>query len=219
MSHHIYFIPGLGIDKRIFYQLQINSANIHYLEWIEPLKKEAIEDYARRMLEQIRHEGNIVLIGYSFGGMMAIEMAKLKRVQQIILISSIQQKEELPKKFRFLKFLPLQLYNEKNQYKNRNRWRKYFGLVNDEDLSFFEEMLTTTSLDYKKWAIRQLLNWKNEFPLKAIAHIHGTNDLIFPAKRISSATYIEEGTHFMIVDKSQEVSQFINEVLEQLVID
>ena len=106
-DYHIYLISGMGLDERLFFKMNINAPNIHHINWIEPLSKEDIEDYARRMMQQIKHRGNIILIGVSFGGMMAIELSKILRVEQVIIISSIKQKEELPSLLKISKYFPV----------------------------------------------------------------------------------------------------------------
>lgn len=213
-EHHIYCISGMGLDERLFYRLNFHAHKINFIQWIEPLKKESFEDYARRMLEQVPTQGNNIFIGISFGGMLAIEMAKLKRTQQVIIISSIKTKAELPWFFHFIKYIPIYKWSKPEwRRKSRERWGKYFGLHDEEALDFIENMFEKTSETYKDWAIKQIANWQNiEYPSNLI-HIHGTKDLIFPLKKIRDTIEIENGSHFMVLEQAYEISKIINERL------
>ncbi|MCH5689430.1 alpha/beta hydrolase [Niabella sp. W65] len=53
------------------------------------MPREPYKDYVLRMAEKIQ-EDNPVIIGVSFGGMVALEIAKIRPVKQVILVSSIK---------------------------------------------------------------------------------------------------------------------------------
>ena len=86
----LYLISGLGADKRVFDFLDLPGFKIHHIEWVEPGDHETVENYAKRLLNQIRTVKPI-LIGLSFGGLIAIEIGKLMETEKIILISSARQ--------------------------------------------------------------------------------------------------------------------------------
>ena len=68
-SKTIYLIPGLGFDCRIFRNLEVGPIDKKPLEWIEPLPKESLQEYAGRMAEGIQEEDQpITIVGHSFGG-------------------------------------------------------------------------------------------------------------------------------------------------------
>jgi hypothetical protein len=70
-------------------------------------------------------------------------------------------------------------------------------------------ILDDTDLDFAKWAIRELLNWKNKTKLNNLLKIGGSSDKLFPIKG-KDTILIEQGEHFMIVDKAEEISHIIN---------
>ena len=94
--HHVYCISGLGADERIFCRLQVPDSTFHFIRWEQPRVSESIDNYAARLCKQIQHDQPI-LMGVSFGGMMAIEMAKVLSVEKVVLISSIKSFTELPR--------------------------------------------------------------------------------------------------------------------------
>jgi len=53
------------------------------------------------------------------------------------------------------------------------------------------------------------MTWKNANKAEDIIHIHGTSDKIFPIRPIKNCIKITKGGHFMIVNKSEEISRII----------
>jgi hypothetical protein len=62
-----------------------------------------------------------------------------------------------------------------------------------------------------KWAVNQILNWKNEARPVNLFHIHGTEDRIFPHRRTNADVKIKNGTHLMIHNRSEEISKILCE--------
>ena len=90
----IYGISGLGADERVFQYLEIGE-EIEVLKWIVPEKNENIVAYSKRLANQINTKEDFILIGVSFGGMIAVELGKIINPEKIILISSAETKNEL----------------------------------------------------------------------------------------------------------------------------
>ena len=87
----VYVFSGLGADERVFCKINFSGYTVHFIQWIAPKKNEAIEDYSLRLTAQITKE-NPILVGLSFGGMMAVEVAKHISTEKIIIISSAKSK-------------------------------------------------------------------------------------------------------------------------------
>lgn len=84
-----YFISGLGANKRIFSKLKLNeNINMIHIDWISPNKNESLASYAERLSKVIDLSQPFALVGVSFGGMIAVEMAKLLNPATTIIISS-----------------------------------------------------------------------------------------------------------------------------------
>lgn len=95
----IYIFSGLGVDRRVFDEIDFKDLDVYFIEWIDPLKNESIEDYAKRIsIGAI--EKDSILIGLSFGGMMAVEVSKVIPIKKVILIASAKTKSELPLLYR-----------------------------------------------------------------------------------------------------------------------
>ena len=96
-----YFISGLGADKKAFQKIKLPSGyESVYLDWIPPQKNESLGNYARRFSSLIKNDDAFILIGLSFGGMLASEIARLRRPMKTIIISSLASSNELPWYFK-----------------------------------------------------------------------------------------------------------------------
>ena len=98
----IYFVPGLAASSKIFQYISLPKEHfqLFFIEWILPHSiDESIQDYAKRMSKEIKHK-NAILVGVSFGGVMAQEISKHVSLSKLIIISSIKNNNELPKKLQ-----------------------------------------------------------------------------------------------------------------------
>src|SRR4051794_12190133 len=103
----IYCISGLGADERVFQYLRLGELPLQHIHWIRPYRQEPIAHYAGRLLEQINLAGEVVLIGVSFGGLIAQELAKIIHCQRVILISSVKSEREFSWSLRVVRFFHL----------------------------------------------------------------------------------------------------------------
>ena len=105
---HIYFVPGLAAGKEIFENINLpeSTYTLHVISWLIPSKKETIAQYAKRMAAFVT-EKNAVLVGVSFGGLVAQEMSVFLELKKLIIISSIKTKFELSLKFKLTGVLKL----------------------------------------------------------------------------------------------------------------
>lgn len=74
----LYLIGGLGADERVFKYLNIN-VKTQIINWILQEPNEELKSYAKRLTEQINKNEEFAILGVSFGGIIAIEMAKFIR--------------------------------------------------------------------------------------------------------------------------------------------
>ncbi|MBR5160025.1 MAG: alpha/beta hydrolase, partial [Thermoguttaceae bacterium] len=65
------FIPGLGVDSRIFEKQLAVLPDSVAIDWIEPLPGERLEEYAKRLAQTVTPSSRCIVVGLSFGGMLA----------------------------------------------------------------------------------------------------------------------------------------------------
>jgi len=207
----LYLIGGLGADERVFLHLDIKFPT-QVVKWIDPLKNESIEAFARRLSAQLDVSQPFGLLGVSFGGIIAIELSKIfLNPQIIILVSSVEIAVQLPQKY--LAFGQSGILNviPKPLIKPPLFIMKYlFGAQNQKLL---KEIINDTDPAFIKWALNAMLSWRSTQKVPNVVRIHGTNDKIIPLK--GEAIKIEGARHFMIVDQSEEIGKLVEENLNK----
>ena len=207
----IYILSGLGADERVFKLIDFSIYKVNFIRWISPLASESIKNYSKRLVSQI-HSERPILVGLSFGGMMAIEISKHLEAEKIVLISSAKTRREIPFYFRWVgilrlnKIVPAALLKKASVLKN---W--LFGANDAEVKKLLTEILADTDPIHLKWSIDKIVNWKNDYVPPNLAHIHGTADKILPMTKCDFT--IEGGSHLMILTKAQEISQLLRTLI------
>ncbi len=209
MTKNLYLFSGLGADKRIFQRLDLSGNTVNYIEWILPLEGESIEHYASRLLCQITAP-HPTLIGLSFGGIMAVEVAKLIDTEKVILISSVKSGKEVPFYYRWMAYTGIHKHIPSGFLKNTNFLTNWlFGTVSPFDQTLLKQILGDTNPEFFKWAINQVALWKNQTLPKNLIHIHGTGDRILPIWFTEYDIVVKEGGHFMTLNKSDEINRIL----------
>jgi pimeloyl-ACP methyl ester carboxylesterase len=209
MMSKIVIFSGLGVDRRVFDNIDFGNLDVEFVDWISPLQNESLESYVVRISKKIKEE-NPVLIGLSFGGMVAVEISKIIKVEKLILIASARNKFELPKLYaiagelKLNKLIPSLILKKQNFITN---W--IFGIESKEEKHLLKNILQDTDSKFLKWAIKEIVNWKNESISENCFHIHGDNDRIIPIKNVKTDFVIKKGGHFMTINKAKEIQDII----------
>jgi len=215
MSQSIYCISGLGADERAFSRLQLPGYELHFLRWIDPEPNESFADYAKRMSSFIT-EPESIIIGLSFGGMLAIELTKLIKVKKLILISSVKTRNEEPWWMRTSGKLKLHQLIKPQPHPLLYPIENYFlGTHTKAEKKLANYFRETVNKEYLKWAIHQIVNWSNVTIPANCLHIHGNADKLFPIRYVKADHVIDKGGHFMVFNKAEEISRIISAELKQ----
>jgi len=213
LTKELYIFSGLGADERVFQLLDFSGFSTTFIKWIVPHDKETIEHYAKRLLDQIKTV-KPTLIGLSFGGLIAIEVAKQIDTEKLILIASAKTKNEIPFYYRFAgklslhKLLPTRLLKRSNIITN---W--FFGTSSIFDKQLLKQILIETDPTFLKWAIDKVVSWTNQVQTKNIFHIHGTRDKILPFGFVKCNLKIKNGGHLMTLNKADELNNILRQQL------
>ena len=205
-----YCISGLGADERVFQYLTfIDEVKFTYLSWLSPATDETIEDYSVRMGEKIDQSQPFFLLGLSMGGMIAIEIAKVKKPVKLFLISSITCAAEIPALYRFSAKYKLYKMLSPKLMKNLSILKKWFATYKPEHRNLLINVIRDADDKFVNWAIPALVQWKNTEQPTNYVHIHGTNDNVLPNSCTHPTHEINSGRHFMIVEKAAEISEIL----------
>ncbi|MHA4807131.1 alpha/beta fold hydrolase [Flavitalea flava] len=211
----IYLFGGLGTDERVFKDINLSGFRTVFIQWIPPLAGESIENYCRRLSQKI-DTPDPVLIGLSFGGMVAVEISKLIETQKVILIASAKTKFEIPFYYRIARSLRLHKLVSAAFLKQPtffSNW--FFGTAGREDKKVLATILRDTDAAFLKWAIDIIVGWKNVTIPGKIIHIHGTKDLVLPYRFVRPDITIAKGGHLMTLNKAREITEVLRGLLKE----
>jgi pimeloyl-ACP methyl ester carboxylesterase len=214
---HVYFMPGMAASPTIFERIQLPSVTfeMHLLEWFLPENHETLENYARRMAENVKHE-NAILVGVSFGGILVQEMKQYLNPKKVIIISSIKSNRELPRHMKIAKATKAYKLIPTKLFENVENLAKFaFGDYAKQRFKLYEKFLSVRDKVYLDWAIEQIINWKRTEIDSEIIHIQGEADEIFPIRHIKKCTAVKGGTHIMILTKYR----WLNENLPKIMLE
>jgi pimeloyl-ACP methyl ester carboxylesterase len=210
----VYMIPGLAADKRVFRHIRLPEGYEEVcMDWIPPQPGESLKGYAWRMSEQINHEEPFVLAGLSFGGMLAVEIAKKILPHRLILIASISHHGQLPSYYRRAWQIGLQHLVTPAMIKNGVFLKRLLTAESPEDKAIIKQMARDMDPAFIKWAMEAIVRWETDDTLPELIHIHGTADYILPYKLTSPSISIPKGGHLMIFDRAGEINKVLGEYL------
>lgn len=208
MDTHYYILSGLGADERVFADVEL-PANHTHLHWIENKPNESLQSYAARLAKGIKHE-KPVLIGLSFGGIVAQEIAALIKVEKLILISTVKSRSELPwyfrviAQFKLLKLIPDILLTKPNAFV-----AYAFSLNRKEDKILLNSCFEIMSQHHLIWAVTQILGWRGVKYNSPSFSITCSNDLIFTSNR-KLGNMVVSGGHFAIYTNAKGMQVALN---------
>jgi pimeloyl-ACP methyl ester carboxylesterase len=209
---NLYFISGLGADKRVFQKLILPDIfTIHHIVWEPVSANDSMDTYCRTLSKQIDQSKPFILIGLSFGGVVAIRMSKMMAPIQTVIISSFCFRSELPKFYVFLaktkiyRLLPSTFLLRPNKFVFR-----LFGANEPMKRKMLISILEDTDPVFFRWAVKQLFTINNDWKPESFLHIHGTTDKILPIHPNMKAIEVQGGEHLMVYSKAEEVSEILS---------
>ena len=209
-----YFISGLGADKKAFQRIKLPQGyEPVYLDWIPPQKDESLTNYARRFSSLIKNDDAFILIGLSFGGMLACELARLRNPFKTIIISSVASSDELPWYFKKAGSMGLHRYVPIKLLKAGSMLKNVMGAATKEDRAIIHNYAKFADPDMIRWSMHAILNWQQPERLPGVVHVHGSRDHMLPLKYTRPDHVIQNGGHLMVFNKADEVNEILKEVL------
>ena len=210
----IYLLPGTGADCRLFNKITFPFDTVH-LEFPIPAKKTTLQEYAYSFIPRIDTSRKFILIGVSLGGMISSELADTLSADKVIIISGAKCRHELPARYRFQKYIPLNRITPKNTVKWGSKVLAPTVEPERKQDSIFRDMLLAKDPHYLKWTVNMIINWEKEVFDSSVVHIHGDNDHTLPIRRVHYDYLVHEGSHMMVYIRGKEVSELINQILSE----
>lgn len=207
----LFAIPGLGVDGRVFQKLQHYIPQIEVIEWLEPQKNESLQAYAKRMAEpMLDFQGPKLMIGISFGGVVAQEISTFLPLDGLILLSTFKKGDERPWFFSIGEKIPVySLLRGKLRYHFLPMMGPFIGIPDKEDQLLLQDMFMSASISHRIWGASQIVKWRGVDLNMPWLHVHGLEDRVFPASNISYASMIKGTGHFMVSQEAEQVANLM----------
>jgi len=206
----VYFISGLAADSRVFKYIEVPEGyEIVHLDWLKPAPHETVGAYAMRMAERIDRKEPFALLGLSFGGMLATEIALQYPPVKTILLSSVPHYKHLPGYYRAAgvtgmhKLLPVAFLKKAAVLK------RLFTTETDEDKEMLRQLIRDSDDHFIRWAIDAIVRWKGGDASFPHIHIHGTRDEVLPLRFTSPTHKIPGAGHLLVMNRAEELNRII----------
>jgi pimeloyl-ACP methyl ester carboxylesterase len=198
-------LPGMMADHRLLAAQQSAFPNLVVPHWPAHHSSDTLATFAERIAETIRPIGQCAVGGVSFGGIVALELARHLDSSGCILISSIRSPREMPFRFRILRpigLLPQPAFNALAS----SATGLFSSSMGRGAKRRSDQMLTSP---FFSWAARTTLRWKGCDPGVPIAQIHGEADRTFPVERTRPDHVVSGAGHMLVATHSVVVNEFI----------
>jgi pimeloyl-ACP methyl ester carboxylesterase len=204
--------PGIG---PIAFRRQVGlPARIEIPRWLPHPRGQSIEHYARRMAQTIDPTPPLYLGGLSFGGMVALEMARYLKPEAVILIASGHSGRQVLSLLwplqKLVPYIPLWFY------RLSRHWlppllRLGFIAADRTTRDLLVETLKN-DVDFDSWrnGIESITRWelKDRLPVP-VYHIHGRADWLMPIWKVSPDAVVPGAPHLMNISHPDAVNEFI----------
>lgn len=207
-----YFISGLGADKRAFEKIILPAGyEVVHLDWVPPLAEECLVQYAKRFVHHIDATAPFILVGLSFGGMLATELSKLVQPQHLILISSAATRNELPFLYRLAGSLRLEkMIPYKRLTKKPGKLFSWlFGPLDTDCTSMIHSFIKAVDPFFLQWSLAQIIRWRNTDKPANLFQIHGSNDRVLWARCSKAQIVMSGGGHFCLHSHAMVINNLL----------
>jgi pimeloyl-ACP methyl ester carboxylesterase len=208
------FFPGMGADERLFASQRAAFANLVVPGWLAPRPDESLPDYAARFAAQVDPGTDCIVGGASFGGFVAVEIARHLRARACFLIGSARGPSELPLRIRTLRgvrrLLPRLPFEWAAPLATSSGAAS--GWAMGPAQRGVLRQLADADAAFLRWACGAVLTWPEPPPLAApIFQIHGARDHVLPARRTRADVIVPGAGHLLAVTHPRHVNRFIEQ--------
>jgi pimeloyl-ACP methyl ester carboxylesterase len=210
----LYCIPGLGADHRVFSKLRVPPAwNLIPLPWVAPFSGESLESYALRLSAPMDNRRPFALLGLSFGGMVAGEIARRIPPERLVLISSIHDSTQLPPYYRWAGKIGIPAMVGPGLIRRASLLKRSISSESGPDKDLLRSIIRASDPDFIRWAMAAVLKWKGRGLLSDYIHIHGTRDRVLPMRYTRPTHVIRGAGHLLVLERSDTLNQILSEYL------
>lgn len=201
-------LRGLNPDANVFSKLASALPNSEVVDWNLPPNGNSLHGYAQRIVDEYKLNADCDLLGVSFGGVVAQEIAAIIRCRYCFVVSSVVSVNELRFPAAVVRFLPfstnerlLRILGKLSMSQKRLRRSRKFGGRHGT---------------WYCWAVSRIVSWKEPklSPDTSVVRIHGDRDTTFPLKAEVEHLLVGAG-HLACVTHAEEITGVVLTILEK----
>ncbi|TWT84663.1 Alpha/beta hydrolase family protein [Planctomycetes bacterium CA13] len=218
-STPLILFSGLAADCEVFASQSLAFENLIVPSWPVPESDDTLDSYSERLANDLRPYGPAVIGGASFGGIIALHVAKYLDPLAVILIGSVRSPVELPRYAKLARRLQplvsllhvrlMQIACVPMGSKMVGRWFPH--------LSGLARQFRHSEPKVFKWSLSRILDWDFSPQVDCpLFHIHGDRDIVLPIRNTTPTQIVAGGGHVISLTHAREVNAFIRSVLKQV---
>lgn len=206
------FIPGMGADERLFVPQREHGLDFEVPRFPVPEPDDDMARYARRIRDLLELDGPCVLVGVSFGGMVAYELAAMCPAKCVLLIASCRDRRAIPRYYDAAewvsRWIPDPLIRRRCEASGRMIAR--LEALSDEHDHLVRAMSRDVPVPFLRRVGRMILRWRPPERLPCpVRAIHGARDRIIPVRRVRPDEIVDDGGHLISLTHAERVNRFI----------
>jgi pimeloyl-ACP methyl ester carboxylesterase len=212
MTFPLILLPGMGADARMFEDQRRRFPQLTVPAWPALRPGETLRDFAARLADTVTITRDTVLGGASMGGMVALELARLKPPRAVVLLGSCRSPDAIPRSLllaeRLARPFPLWLLNLLRPFEHLARAR--LGPLTSPQKQLLHEMSRAHSMAFLAWAGRAILEWPGvPDPGVPVLHVHGRLDRMILPGKVAADIMLEDAGHLPSMTHPEDVNTAI----------
>ena len=218
-SPTLILFSGLAADANVFVPQKLAFPQLVVPRWPVPRRNDTLESYCQRIAADLPSNGKLIIGGASFGGIVALQVAKNLSPAAVVLIGSVRSPSQLPwiaKLARplkpFVQFIPvalLQLCCAPLASRTAKRFAPHLrGLA---------WQFCRSDREVFRWSLARILDWKDAPDLDCpVFHVHGSRDMVLPVRYTHPDETVAGGGHVISLTHPDAVNEFVRRVIQQV---
>ena len=196
----IHALPGMGADRRMYPAPWGSLPDFVAHDWMAHAGEKNLAEVARAMVEACGIRDGDTLVGASLGGMVACEIAKIRKIPRLFLIGSAVRREEISALLAALHPLAKVAPFEWLQFSAGKIPHELAQMVSGGDAAFVRAMCAA------------VFEWEGlGDSATEVYRIHGKRDLVIPPP--AKADLLLEGGHLISITHAVDCVEFIGTAL------
>lgn len=207
--------PGLGTDDRLLVRQIERFPGLIVPPWLAHRPGDTLVEYAARLAAPLASLAPFWVGGSSFGGMLALEIAKLLSTRGVILIGSARSRMAIAPSLRIagsgIRHLPVFAYAAVRRIAPTIARVCFSGSSDARAIGFASSPTVPSS--FVKWGLGAILDWPGlPDPGVPVHHIHGDADRVIALRRVQPDRVVRGAGHLLALTHGHAVNDYIGEV-------